>query len=99
MLVVGIGLLLELVVAAVAFTAPRPGRFGWQMYSAVPYVPAVWLTIDGREEPFDLSEALVNSRAEIDYVSLVRDRGCEMGATDMVRIELADGSFERVTCP
>jgi len=99
MLVVAIGLALELVVAAIVFTAPRPGRFGWQMYSAVPYIPAMWATVDGAEQPFELGEALINSRAEIDFVGLARDRGCEIVRADAVRVELADGTFVTVDCP
>ena len=99
MLLVAIGLALELVVAAIVFTAPRPGRFGWQMYSAVPYIPTVWATVDGAEQPIELAEVLINSRAEIDFVGLARDRGCEIAGADEVRIELIDGTFETVDCP
>ena len=99
MLLVAIGLALELVVAAIVFTAPRPGRFGWQMYSAVPFIPSVWATVDGAEQPIELGEALVNSRAEIDFIGLARDRGCEIVRADAVRIELPDGTFETVDCP
>ena len=99
MLLVAIGLALELVVAAVVFTAPRPGRFGWQMYSAVPYIPAAWATVDGAEQPLDVGGLLVNARAEIDFVGLARDRGCEIVRADAVRIELADGTLVTVDCP
>jgi hypothetical protein len=99
MLLVVVGLALELVVAAIVFTAPRPGRFGWQMYSALPYRPTMWAVVNGAEEPFELADVLVNSRAEIDFVELARDRGCEIAGADEVRIELIDGSVESVDCP
>lgn len=99
MLLVAIGLALELVVAVIVFTAPRPGRFGWQMYSAVPFIPSVWAMVDGAEQPIELGESLVNSRAEIDFIGLARDRGCEIVRADAVRIELPDGTFETVDCP
>jgi hypothetical protein len=99
MILVAIGLALELVVAAIVFTAPRPGRFGWQMYSAVPYIPAAWAVVDGTEQPLDVADMLVNSRAEIDFVAFVRERACAMAGADELRIELNDGSFEQVDCP
>jgi len=99
MILVAVGLALELAVAAIVFTAPRPGRFGWQMYSAVPYIPAAWAVVDGREQPLDVAGMLVNSRAEIDFVALVRERACAVAGADELRIELTDGSMEQVDCP
>jgi hypothetical protein len=80
----------EAVVASLMLGADRPARYGWQMYSAVPYNPQSWAVTDGHAEPMNIEQRLVYGRAEIDRVALIRAEGCELTQADVIRIELSD---------
>lgn len=96
--IAGFLIALQIALAFVALTEPRPARYGWQMYSSRTEMPQVW-AIDGdavrRIFPAD---ALVNGRADLDWISLVRDRGCELTDADEVRFRLPDGTEGGLRC-
>lgn len=97
--IIVVALALQVVIASVSLAGPRPGRYSWQMYSAVPAVPEVWSTADGEERPFDIRDALIHARAELDYLEVVRTKGCELTGADAVRYEGSGGVSETVSCP
>ena len=94
-------LAVQLAVPAAALFGPRPARFSWHMYSALPPVPEAWtVTTDGRREQVDLGSLFAVQRAEIDYVAVVRAGLC--GAVDAHAIEIrrsAEAPVETITCP
>ena len=94
---VAVALAIEVIVAALALAGPRPGRFGWQMYSGVPVVPTVHAVTGDREVEVDVNDWLVTSRFEIDYSDLARSSGCRLTGADFIRITFADGE-ETVRC-
>lgn len=94
-----IGLALQVMVASVGFAGPRPGRYGWQMYSGVPSVPRVWAVSNGHEQQVDLRDLLVHPRAEIDLAAVVRSQGCVIIDAEAIRVELDDDRVETITCP
>lgn len=93
-----VALVLQSAVAAVALTEPRPARYAWQMYSAVPYTPPAWTVRGNEERGLAVNELFVRGRAEIDRVVLLRDQGCDLVEADAIRFELPDGRAETVTC-
>ena len=78
----------QLLVPVIALLADRPARFGWQMYSAMPELPHVWL-VDraGAESAVDLSRYFSVQRAEVDYRQAVLDGLCSVTDAAGVRIE------------
>jgi hypothetical protein len=96
---VAVLLALQVVVAAIVFGADRPAPYGWQMYSAIPYVPRAWADVEGSREAIDVEEMFVHARAEIDRVGLLRSAGCDWTGADALRIELEGGAIEEVACP
>ena len=52
--------------------APRPGRFGWQMYSAL-NLPRQYdiVRADGRRKPVDLQRYVAHLRAESDLAAVL----------------------------
>jgi len=95
---VALALAAQVIIASVALAEPQAARYGWQMYAAVPYIPPAWATSDGEELPFEPGKVIIHPRIEIDYVSLTRERGCELSGADAIRLELADGSQETMSC-
>lgn len=95
---VAIALAVQVAVASAAFLGPRPSRYGWQMYTAVPYIPRVWGISGEDEREVAIDQLLVNARAEIDYVALIRSRGCDLVDADALRIEHDDARVETVMC-
>lgn len=95
---VAVILAVQLVLAVVALASGPATRYGWHMYAAVPYVPETVAIVDGAERRFDLREMVLHPRIEIDYVALLRERGCELAGADAIRFELANGTEETVTC-
>ena len=70
--------LVQVLVPVVALFGPRPGRFAWQMYSALPDVPRAWtVAADGSEQPVDLDALFAVQRAEIDYAAVLRTGLCD----------------------
>lgn len=96
---VAVGLALQVAVAAAALTEGRPARYGWQMYSGVPFNPPAWSIHGSDARELDERDSLVHARAEIDRVLLLRERGCELVDADAIRFELSDGTSETVACP
>lgn len=90
-LLVAAFLAIQLLVPTVALFGPRPARFSWQMYSALPRVPHAWtVAADGSEEPVDLGAVFAVQRAEIDYVAVLRSGLCDLTGAPAVKIQ-ADG--------
>jgi hypothetical protein len=59
--------------------APRPARFGWQMFSSSVYPVRVrLLRRDGSEEPLDPAAYVGNPRADLDYERFVPPHICKM---------------------
>lgn len=93
-----VALALQIAVAALALTEPRPARYGWQMYSAVPYTPVAWILRGDEERDLAVNDLFVSGRAEIDRVALLRDQGCDLVEADEIRFQLPDGRSETVMC-
>jgi hypothetical protein len=92
-------LAVQLLVPLVALFGPRPSRFAWQMYSALPRVPHAWtVAADGTEAPIDLGSFFAVQRAEIDYVAVLRAGLCDMVPAPAVKIQ-ADASVEPELIP
>lgn len=93
-------LVVQVAVPGIALFGPRPARFGWHMYSALPPVPQVWLVhADGTEEEVDLSRLFVVQRAEIDYADAVRSRLCRLAGAAEIRMRRASGDeTESIRC-
>ncbi len=93
-------LLVQVAVPVVALFGPRPGRFAWQMYSALPDVPRAWtVAADGSEQPVDLDALFAVQRAEIDYVAVLRTGLCDATGAPAVRIQADDGDEpELIAC-
>ena len=59
--------------------APRPARFGWQMFSASAFPVRVWLLRrDGSEEPLAPDAYVGNARGDLDYERFVLPHICKM---------------------
>lgn len=83
-------LLIQLVVPIVALFGSRPGRLGWQMYSAMPSLPSAWtVSADGSLTRLHLADFFALQRAEIDYRLILAANPCE--ATDSFAIRLKGG--------
>lgn len=98
-LLAGLVLSVQLVLALGMLFSARPAPYGWQMYSAVPYNPVAWAVTDGRAEAINVESALVHGRAEIDRVALLRSHGCDWTGADTIRIQLQDQSVDEMACP
>jgi hypothetical protein len=98
MAAVAIGLVIQVVVAGWALAGDRPGRYGWQMYSAAVEVPRLWAVDGDDEREATVTELLVHPRGDIDWAALVRDRGCELVDADEIRYELPDGTRGSLEC-
>ena len=97
-ILVVLGLAVQVAIASAAFVGPRPTRFGWQMYTAVPYKPIVWTVSGNDRTSVDIDDLLINARAEIDFVAFIRSRGCDLLDGDVLHIKHPDGPAEVVTC-
>ncbi len=98
--VVAAFLAIQVLVPVVALFGPRPARFSWQMYSALPRVPHAWtVTADGTEHPIDLGPLFAVQRAEIDYTAVLRAGLCDMVQAPAVKIQADDADApELITC-
>jgi hypothetical protein len=90
----------QFAVPAVMLFEPRPARFGWQMYSALPPVPEAWtVAANGAETPIDVDAQFAARRAELDYVGILRADLCRATGAIAVRIQLADRDLdETIAC-
>jgi hypothetical protein len=97
---IAIFLALQVAVPAIALFGPRPARFGWQMYSALPPVPKAWtVAADGSEKPVDLATLFAAQRAEIDYESVLREGLCDATGANAIRIQATeDAPIEEIAC-
>lgn len=93
-------LLVQLAVPLVALTGSRPGRFAWQMYSALPNVPHAWTVgADGTEQVVDVDALFAVRRAEIDYARVLRAGLCEATGAPAVKIQANDSEQpELIAC-
>lgn len=93
-------LVVQLAVPVVALFGPRPSRFAWQMYSALPPVPEAWaIDADGNETAIELGTLFAVQRAEIDYEAVLRSGLCDTVEAAAIRIVgLADGRSETIRC-
>ena len=96
---VALFVVLQFAMPAAALFAHRPVRGGWQMYSAFPDVPSVWL-IDaaGHETAVDANQYFAQLRAEIDFAAALRAGLCD--ASGAVAVKVSDSRFttEVVEC-
>jgi hypothetical protein len=97
---VAVFLALQVGVPAIALFGPRPARFAWQMYSALPPVPKAWtVAADGSQNPVDLTTLFAAQRAEIDYESVLREGLCEATGAAGIRIQATeDAAIEEIPC-
>jgi hypothetical protein len=93
-------LVAQVMVPVVALFGPRPARFGWQMYSALPDVPHAWtVAADGSEEPIDLAALFAVQRAEIDYAAVLRAGLCGAVDAPAVKVQPANATeAELIQC-
>lgn len=95
---VALFVVVQFTVPAVALFGPRPARGGWQMYSAFPDVPTVWL-IDaaGHETQVDADRMFAQLRAEIDFAAALRAGVCDASGAVAVKLSSREGT-EVVEC-
>lgn len=93
-------LAVQVLVPLVGLFGPRPARFSWQMYSALPRVPHAWtVAADGTERPIDLGPLFAVQRAEIDYAAVLRAGLCDKVSAPAVRIQEDESSEpELIAC-
>jgi hypothetical protein len=85
---IGIFVIWQIAVPASALLAPRPARFGWQMYSARPDLPKAWaIDASGVETPIDMEQVFAQVRAEIDFAAALRSAVCASSRAVAVRIQ------------
>ena len=88
----------QFAVPAVALFGPRPARGGWQMYSAFPDVPSVWLVdAAGNETQVDANQFFAQLRAEIDFAAALRAGVCDASGAVAVKLS-SHGTTELVEC-
>jgi hypothetical protein len=72
-------LLIQTAVPLVQLWAPRPARFGWQMFSAAPPRPRFSLVMrDGTIRPADLRLYVAQSRGEVDLEKALPPHLCRV---------------------
>ena len=95
-------LLIQTGMPLVQLWAPRPARFGWQMFSATPQRNRFSLVMrDGTGQPVDLRLYVAQSRGEVDLEEALPPHLCRV-VPDVasVRITAADSKQPRVyKCP
>jgi hypothetical protein len=92
-------LTVQVALPVIGLFGERPGRFGWQMYSAFPSLPEAWLVrADGTQERVDLGPLFAMQRAEIDYVAALRAGLCDVAGATAIRVVPAEGDPETVPC-
>lgn len=97
--VIGLILVFQVGVPAVNLLAPRPARFGWQMYSVAQPAPQAWTSsANGGLEAVDLDGRWAVLRAEIDDVDGFARQVCALTDAADVVVELQPGARESVAC-
>ena len=95
-------LLIQTGVPLVQLWAPRPARFGWQMFSAKPQRPRFSLVMrDGTLQPANLGLYVAQSRGEVDLEKALPPHLCRViPDLSSVQITAPDSKQSRVyTCP
>ena len=92
-------LIVQVAVPLAALAGPRPGRFGWQMFTTYAPIPRVWTeTIDGSLSEVDLEALLVNPRPETDLTPALAAALCDDEGVRAVLIERLARDPGRVSC-
>jgi hypothetical protein len=96
---VALFVVVQFAVPAAALFGHRPARGGWQMYSAFPDVPSVWL-IDaaGHETQVDATQFFAQLRAEIDFAAALRAGVCDASGAVAVKLSDSRGTTEVIEC-
>lgn len=72
-------LLIQTAVPLVRLWAPRPARFGWQMFSAAPQRTRYILILrDGTRKPASLAPFVAQSRGEMDLMKAIPRHLCRV---------------------
>lgn len=88
----------QVTVSSLALMGPRPGRFGWQMFTGSTPVPAVWVESEsGSLEPVDIDRLIAYGRPEVDFTSALVRSLCGEADVAGVVIEV-DGGRSRFAC-
>ena len=70
-------LVIQIALPLAALAGPRPGRFGWQMYTTITALPVVAEELrSGQQRPIDVEALLARPRAEADYATALVTRLC-----------------------
>ncbi|HET7521610.1 MAG TPA: hypothetical protein VFK61_08760 [Candidatus Limnocylindria bacterium] len=89
----------QLLVPVVQLFGPRPQRFGWQMYSALPEVPRVFaIQADGVEREVDLARLFAVQRSEINYVAALQAGACDATGAAAIRLAFENGESQAFPC-
>lgn len=92
-------LVVQLVVPIVVLTAPRPSRFGWQMFTAYAPLPTVWAEDPaGERAAVDVERLLVHPRPEANLSQPIAEAVCRTDDVVAVVVESATADPERVPC-
>lgn len=90
----------QLAVPTAALFAPRPQRFGWQMYSAFPDLPKAWVVnAAGAETPVEVKQFFGQIRGEIDFAAALRAGLCDASGAVAVKVSDPRGTTEVIECP
>lgn len=93
-------LVVQLGVPLVVLTAPRPSRFGWQMFTTHAPLPAVWIEeVDGTRTPVDAEDILVHPRPEADLSAPLAAALCGQDDIVAVVIDPLVAQSRRIACP
>lgn len=92
-------LTIQLVLPVVALFGGRPGRLGWQMYSAMPSVPTAWMvSADGSLTRLQLGDVFALQRAEINYRLVLPANLCETTDAFAIRLKVGSEPAETIQC-
>lgn len=81
-------LLVQIAVPLARLSAPRPARFGWQMFSAIPQRTRYTLVLrDGTRQPVRLATYVANSRGEMDLEKALPRHLCRVVA-DLASVQV-----------
>ncbi|HEX2832687.1 MAG TPA: hypothetical protein VHW00_06710 [Thermoanaerobaculia bacterium] len=93
---------IQTIVPLIRLWAPRPARFGWQMYSARPQRVRFTLVLrNGTTQPVDLARYVGFSRGEVTLEQALPQHLCRVVPdVSSVQIRRADSKEQRVhRCP
>jgi len=91
-------IVIQLAVPILALAEPRPARFGWQMYTAVPSLPRVTVEdAEGRTQSVEVTDLVARERADANFSAALIDHLCETADVVAVHIRM-DDQEERVPC-